>query len=218
MENSAERRKHRKNILRETRQSDDSQNNYVPNSKNVYQSTFHLCLCFINANTNITTVIAEKQKRTSPCDTQFKGHSPIVDTQCTPLSNIMLSTNQCECNHTSESAIRARHSFYQRTIDASIIQTNLMLKFGKENLIPLMLNHHANCSIHTISDADLIHSLSTTQHIHSGRYTIHKSILIKHISYDIDEEINKTNGGINTSQMLLLCLIKETLLEGCCCV
>ena len=105
MENFAERRKCRKNILRERRQSDDSQNNYVPNCKNVYQSTFHLCLCFINANTNIMTIIAEKCKRMSPCDTQFKGHSPIVHTQCTPLLNIMLSTNQCERNHTSEYAI-----------------------------------------------------------------------------------------------------------------
>ena len=218
MENFAERRKHRKNILRERRQSVDSQNNYVPNDKNEYQSTFHLCLCFINANTNITIVIAEKRKRMSPCDTQFKGHIPIVHTQCTPLSNIMLSTYQCEHNHARESAIRPRHSFNQRTIDASTIQTNLMSKFGKENLTPSMLNHHANCSIHTISDADPIHSPSTTQHIHSGKYTIQKSILIEHISDDNDKEINKIEGGLDTSQMLLLCLIKETLFECFCCV
>ena len=130
----------------------------------------------------------------------------------------MLSTNQCECNHTSESAIRLRHSFNQCTIDASTIQTNLMSKFGKENLTPSMLNHHANCSIHTISDADPIHSPSTTQHIHSGKYTIQKSILIEHISDDNDKEINKIEGGLDTSQMLLLCLIKETLFECFCCV
>ena len=93
-----------------------------------------------------------------------------------------------------------------------------MSKFGKENLTPSMLNHHANCSIHTISDADPIHSPSTTQHIHSGKYTIQKSILIEHISDDNDKEINKIEGGIDTSQMLLLCLIKETLFECFCCV
>ena len=46
MENFAERRKHRKNILRERRQSVDSQNNYVPNDKNEYKSTFHLCIFY----------------------------------------------------------------------------------------------------------------------------------------------------------------------------
>ncbi|KAG4951534.1 hypothetical protein JHK82_044436 [Glycine max] len=138
----------------------------------------------------------------SPCDTQFKGHIPIVHTQCTPLSNIMLSTYQCEHNHARESAIRPRHSFNQRTIDASTIQTNLMSKFGKENLTPSMLNHHANCPIHTISDVDPIHTPSTTQHIHSGRYTIQKSRLIEHISDDSDEEINKTEGVIDTGIQL----------------
>ena len=130
----------------------------------------------------------------------------------------MLSTYQCEHNHARESAIRPRHSFNQRTIDASTIQTNLMSKFGKENLTPSMLNHHANCPIHTISDVDPIHTPSTTQHIHSGRYTIQKSRLIEHISDDNDKEINKIEGGLDTSQMLLLCLIKETLFECFCCV
>ena len=111
--------------------------------------------------------------------------------------------NQCEHNHTGEFAIQPRHLVNGCTIKASTIQRNLLSKFGKENLTSCMLNHPASCLVHTTTNADPIHSTLTTQHIHSGRYTIHNSRLIEHISYDSDEEINITQRDIDTSQMLL---------------
>ena len=80
-----------------------------------------ICAYFINTNMDITTVIAEKRKRTSPCEPQFNGHSPTLHTQCTPLSNITLSVNQCEQNYTGQFQIRSRHLVNERTINASSI-------------------------------------------------------------------------------------------------
>ena len=61
-----------------------------------------ICAYFINTNMDITTVIAEKRKRTSPCEPQFNGHSPTLHTQCTPLSNITSSVNQCQQHYTGQ--------------------------------------------------------------------------------------------------------------------
>ena len=51
---------------------------------------------------DITIVIEEKRKRTLPCDPHFIGDSPTVHTQCTPLSNITSSVNQCQQHYTGQ--------------------------------------------------------------------------------------------------------------------
>ena len=43
---------------------------------------------FINTNSVIIIVIAEKRKHISTCDPHFIDDSPTLHTQCTPLSNI----------------------------------------------------------------------------------------------------------------------------------
>jgi len=57
-----------------------------------------ICTYFINTNSVIITVIAEKRKCISACDPHFIDDSPKLHTQCTPLSNITSSLNQC-CQH-----------------------------------------------------------------------------------------------------------------------
>ena len=61
-----------------------------------------ICAYFINTNMDITIVIEEKRKRTLPCDPHFIGDSPTVHTQCTPLSNITSSVNQCQQHYTGQ--------------------------------------------------------------------------------------------------------------------
>jgi len=82
-----------------------------------------------------------------------------------------------------------------RSIQASSIQTNLLYKFGKENLTSSNFNRPSTSTANTPTPSAPIPSTSRSQHMHSGRYTIHKSILISHISDDSDEEnnINQTD-------------------------
>ena len=54
-----------------------------------------ICTYFINTNMDIITVIAEQRNHTSPCDPHFIDDTPSLHTQCTPLSNITSSANQC---------------------------------------------------------------------------------------------------------------------------
>ena len=166
---------------------------------------------FINTNMDIITVIAEKCKPNSPCDPHFIGHSPTLHTQCTPLSNITLSMNQCQQNYSGQFQIRSRHLVNGRTINASSIQRNLLSKFGKENLTSSNLNLPTTSTVHTTTHADPIQSGTMSQHIHLGKYTIHNSRLIEHISDDSDEEINITQGDIHTGQMSLLLLHRVNL-------
>ena len=81
-----------------------------------------------------------------------------------------------------------------------------MSKFGKENLTSSNLNPPSTSTVHTTTGVAPIQTSATSQHIHSGRYIIHNSKLIEHISDDSDDEINITQGDIRISNMLLLLL------------
>ena len=164
------------------------------------------CTYFININSDIITVIVEKRKRISACDPHFIDDSPTLHTQCTPLSSITSSSNQCRQHYIGEFQIRSKHTVNVRTINASSIQKNLLYKFGKVNLTSLNLKRPSTSTEHTTIGATPIQSASTSQHIHSGRYTIQKSILISHISDDSDEEININQTNIDTCNMWLLLL------------
>ncbi|KAH1209942.1 hypothetical protein GmHk_15G044338 [Glycine max] len=76
-------------------------------------------------------------------------------------------------------------------------ETNLLSKFGKENITSSNLKPPSTSKVHTTTGAVPIQNGTTSQHIHSGRYTIHKSKLIEHISDDSEEEFNITQGNIH---------------------
>jgi len=94
----------------------------------------------------------------------------------------------------------------ERIVNASSIQMNMLYKFGKENLTSLNLKRPSTSTEHTTTGVVPIQTVSTSQHIHSGRYTLHKSNLIEHISYDSDEEININQTNIDIGNMWLLLL------------
>ena len=163
-----------------------------------------ICAYFINTNLDITTVIVEKRKRTSPCDPHFIGDSLTLQTQATPLSNITSSANQCQQHHTGQFQIRPRNLVDGCTINASSIQRNLLSRFGKENLSSSNINPPSTSTLHTPTGVVPIQTATT--YIHSGRYTIHNSKVIEHISDDSDDEINITQGDIDIGNMSLLLL------------
>ena len=66
------------------------------------------------------------------------------------------------------------------------------------------MDHQLLQQIHTPTAT--ISSANRFQHIHSGRYTIHKTILISHISDDSDEENNLNRIDIDAINVCLLLL------------
>ena len=73
-----------------------------------------------------------------------------------------------------------------------------------ENLSSSNINPPSTSTLHTPTGVVPIQTATT--YIHSGRYTIHNSKVIEHISDDSDDEINITQGDIRISNMLLLLL------------
>ena len=98
----------------------------------------------------------------------FIYDSPTLHTQCTPLANITSSWNHSDQRYTGEFEIRLRHTANVRSIQAFTIQTNLLHKFGKENLISSNLNPPSTSTSNTPATTSPITSTSTFQHMHPG--------------------------------------------------
>ena len=119
------------------------------------------------------------------------------------MANITSSWNQSDQHYTGEFEIRPRHTANVRSVHASTIQTNLLYKFGKENLISSNFNSPSTSTINTPTPVAPITSASRSQHMHPGKYTIHKSILIPQI---LDEKNNINQIDIDVGNVWLLLL------------
>ena len=122
------------------------------------------------------------------------------------MANITSSWNQSDQHYTGEFEIRPRHTANVRSVHASTIQTNLLYKFGKENLISSNFNSPSTSTINTPTPVAPITSASTFQHMHPGKYTIQKSKLIAQILDDNDEETNINQTDIDAGKVWLLLL------------
>ena len=89
-----------------------------------------------------------------------------------------------------------------------------MYKYGKENLTSSNFNRPSTSTANTPTPGAPIPFASRSQHINSGRYAIHKSILISHISDDSDEENNINQTDIDAGNVLLL-LLHLKWVNGC---
>ena len=87
---------------------------------------------FINTNSVIIIVIAEKRKHISTCDPHFIDDSPTLHTQCTPLANITSSSNQSHQHYTREFQIRRKHTINVHTINALSSRQIYCTSLGKK--------------------------------------------------------------------------------------